>query len=521
MYLPSCGGNMKRAAIYCRLSDEDRVKQTYDESESIQNQRSMLTTYAKERGWLVQDIYCDDDYSGADRKRPDFLRMLKACENGMVDIVLCKSQSRFSRDIELIEHYIHGKFIEWNVRFIGVVDNADTEIAENKKQRQVNALVNEWYLEDLSQNIRKTLRHKNSEGKSTAPFPPYGYLTDPINHNHFLLDEVAGVVVKRIFSLYTSGLGYIKIADLLNKENIPSPTVYKQTFTNYRNVNVEKSPTFGKWTASTVFRILRNEAYIGNLVQHKTENISYRNNKRRIVPAQERIKSVSTHEALIDIDTWEKVQDRQRMNTRIEKHTNGVSLFAGLVRCSECGGSMSKISYRSGKSRYNYYSCRAHNLKLCNNNRNIREDELVKAVLSEFNVLLDRYFDVDQIIASFNDNSAFGIEQKILEYNRKIEQKRAYLEQMYLDKLEGILTNEQYARLNTKITSELHIMEDLINGFRSKLINNENEENKRILSKYKKMDYLIRQVVIEFVEFITVSSVAANGLRKITIKWKF
>ena len=144
--------------IYVRLSDEDRNKRCKaDESESIQNQKSMLINYCIEQS---HKIYCDEDYSGADRNRPEFNNMLEDCEQGKIDIVLCKTQSRFSRDMEIIEKYIHWKFLEWNIRFVSIVDHADTNIAGNKKARQINGLVNEWYLEELSDNIKRTLHHK-------------------------------------------------------------------------------------------------------------------------------------------------------------------------------------------------------------------------------------------------------------------------------------------------------------------------------------------------------------------------
>lgn len=119
------------------------------------------------------------DYSGADRNRAAFNQMLKDCEEGKVDIVLCKTQSRFSRDMEMIEKYIHGKFLEWNVRFVSIIDHADTNVAGNKKARQINGLINEWYLEDLSDNIRRTLHHKKIKGEYCCPYAPYGYKLNP------------------------------------------------------------------------------------------------------------------------------------------------------------------------------------------------------------------------------------------------------------------------------------------------------------------------------------------------------
>ena len=161
------------AAIYCRLSREDEEKQS--ESESIQNQKSMLIKYALDKGWDIYNIYCDEDYSGIDRERPAFRQLIADAEARQFDIVLVKTQSRFTRDMELVEKYLHGKFIEWGVRFIAIVDHVDTADEANKKSRQINGLVNEWYLEDLSNNVRSVLSHKRREGKFIGSSALYGY----------------------------------------------------------------------------------------------------------------------------------------------------------------------------------------------------------------------------------------------------------------------------------------------------------------------------------------------------------
>lgn len=150
-----------KVAIYCRLSEEDKNKlQITDDSESIRNQKTILLNYMMEKGWELYDIYSDDDYTGADRNRPEFNRLLRDAENRKFDIVLCKTQSRFTRELELVEKYLHGLFPLWGIRFVSIVDNADTDNKGNKKARQINGLINEWYLEDLSENIKKVFDTK-------------------------------------------------------------------------------------------------------------------------------------------------------------------------------------------------------------------------------------------------------------------------------------------------------------------------------------------------------------------------
>ena len=165
-----------RVGIYLRLSDEDKDKiNKSDDSESIKNQRHLLLEEINKRPeFILVDEYSDEDLSGAGTFRPEFERLIRDCENGKIDVVLCKSQSRFSRDMEVIEKYIHNKFIEWNIRFIGISDNADTEVVGNKKSRQINGLVNEWYLEDTSNNIRSAFQAKMKQGEFISPFASYG-----------------------------------------------------------------------------------------------------------------------------------------------------------------------------------------------------------------------------------------------------------------------------------------------------------------------------------------------------------
>ena len=164
-----------KVGIYCRLSEEDRDKRNKtDDSGSIQNQKSMLVKYAYDRGWEIYKIYSDDDYTGSDRSRPAFNELLRDAEERRIDTVLCKTQSRFTRELELVERYIHGLFPRWGVRFVSVVDNADTEIKGNKKARQINGLINEWYLEDMSDNIRSVLTNRRQDGLHIGAFALYG-----------------------------------------------------------------------------------------------------------------------------------------------------------------------------------------------------------------------------------------------------------------------------------------------------------------------------------------------------------
>lgn len=286
-----------RCAIYCRLSKEDAVKPA-PESESIQNQRQLLTRYALEQGWEIFDRYCDEDYSGADAGRPEFNRMLRDAEAGRFGVILCKTQSRFTRDMELAERYIHGLFPLWGVRFVAPADNVDTALRGNKKARQINALINEWYLEDLSENIRMVLEHKRRLGQYIGSVPLYGYKKDPEDRHRLVIDAPAAEVVRQIYAWCLEGVGAQRITGLLNAAGIPNPSAYK-------NRTVQGS---GLWNKGTVSRILHNEMYAGTLIQGRRKKISYKSRRSVQVPPEDWVRIENAHDPIIRPAVFAQVQ---------------------------------------------------------------------------------------------------------------------------------------------------------------------------------------------------------------------
>ena len=331
-----------KVAIYVRLSkeDDDVRKQSggKQESESIQNQKSLLIKYAVERGYDIYNIYTDEDYSGADRDRPAFNQLIQDASEHKFDIVLAKSQSRFTRDMELVERYLHGKFPEWGIRFIAVVDHADTDDASNKKARQINGLINEWYLEDLSINVRTVLNHKCQSGQHIGSFAPYGYAKDPADHNHLVIDPVAAAVVRRIFQMVLSGYGATRIAKALNEEGIPNPTLYKQqqglNFTPGQDSRVP-----GLWSTASIRYILTNQTYAGDLVQGRHKKASYKSKKILVVPKDKWIIVPNTHEPIIPREMFEQVQRLCYERVVPCFHSGAARPLSKKVYCGCCGGS--------------------------------------------------------------------------------------------------------------------------------------------------------------------------------------
>ena len=247
--------NEQICALYCRLSKEDENRR--EESESITNQKAILTAFAAQHGWRIYKTYVDEDRSGADGRRPGFLAMLADAAAGRFGILLCKSQSRFTRDMEAVEKYIHGSFKQWGVRFVTVIDGADTENHGNKKARQINGLVNEWYLEDLSENVRTVLDCKRACGQYIGSFALYGYQKDPADHGKLKIDPEAAAVVRRIFALYQSGESMRAIAMRLNADGIAAPAQYKAA-------QYSAYPQSGDgWNKTTVEMCIRDRDLVG------------------------------------------------------------------------------------------------------------------------------------------------------------------------------------------------------------------------------------------------------------------
>ncbi len=339
-----------KVAIYTRLSREDDNKLHEEESESIQNQKSMLINFCIERGWDIYKIYCDEDYSGIDSERPEFNKLITDAQAHKFDVVLCKTQSRFTRDMELVEKYLHNKFIEWNIRFVSLVDHVDTQDKGNKKSRQINGLVNEWYLEDLSENIRKTFDSKRKQGLHIGSFVVYGYKREENNKNRLVIDKEAVEVIKLIYNLYESGNGVRKIANILNEKGIPTPTKYKQDnglkFRNPKgNINC--------WSESTITKILKNQVYIGNMVQGYNKKINYKSKKSKTVAKSEWIIVENTHKAIIEKEQFWKVQELFKSRTKVCK-TGNVHLFANKLVCLNCGAKLYKCQNDKG---YVFFSC--------------------------------------------------------------------------------------------------------------------------------------------------------------------
>ena len=523
-----------RVGIYLRLSDEDKDKVSKEEtSESIKNQRHLLMEEINKRSeFVLVDEYCDEDLSGAGTYRPEFERLIRDCENGKIDVVLCKSQSRFSRDMEIIEKYLHNKFIEWNIRFISLADNADTANAGNKKSRQINGLVNEWYLEDVSNNIRSAFNAKMKEGEFISPFAPFGYEISKEDNNKLVVDLIAAEIVKNIYNLYLTGLGFTGIAKYLNSKNIPSPSLYKYQKGIKLNVVSNRPREEIKWSAFAIKTILTNEVYLGHLIQGKRTTVSYKNHKIKSKNKSEWIRKENTHEKIIDEEIFNKVQVTIKERTKPMKKSGIVHIFSGKVFCLECGHYMRKKN--SKKHEYLLCSTNKDGYRDCINKKSIRYDVLEKIVLDAINDKIQKFYDEEELenLDSKKKKNRFNEKIKALEHQKidiekQISKTRNYLKNLYEDKVNCIITARQFKDLVIEYNKNEDIYNNQIKSITNEItyykIKEESlENNKEIFSKYQKLEKLNRVIIQEFIDKIYIGKLnEKTNSRDIQIKWNF
>ncbi len=486
----------------------------------------MLLQYSIEQGWEVYNIYSDDDYAGADRKRPGFNRLLEDAKARHFDIVLCKSQSRFTRELELVEKYLHGLFPLWGIRFVSVVDSADTSNKGNKKSRQINGLVNEWYLEDMSESIKSVLTNRRQNGFHIGSFALYGYQKDPECKGHLIIDEEAAKTVREVFTLYAQGYGKTAIARMLNDRGIPNPTEYKRLNGMRYCQPLNKNSTL--WKYSAVSSMLKNEIYIGNMVQGKYGSVSYKTKQNRPRPKNEWYIVEGTHEPVIDKELWDRVQ---RINAQRSKpfSSGEPGIFAGKSRCLYCGGAMR--SSKSGGRRYLQCANRRISTNSCPG-AFISVQKLENIVLEELNRLTSKYLDADLLEAGVvfcqnPDTQHARLLSDISLYKKKQNQFSKGIRQLYEDRIRGLLPENDFEDILKEFTARKQRLEQTISDTEKKLQQTtrtflSNDSRKEIIRQYTNPTRLNRETVESFIDYICVGRrISGTGRVPVEIHWSF
>ena len=513
--------NIYRAVIYIRLSEADEGKSYESESESITNQRNLLMNFVKEKGFIFVGEYVDDGYSGTDFERPGFQSMLEDINNKKINCVIVKDLSRLGRDHVMTGYYIETFFPENNIRFISILESYDSfkNQASNDSSTFIIAC-NDYYSKQNSIKIRNVLNEKRKNGKFVGSLPCFGYMRDPLDKGHLVPNPETAPIVKNIFKWRADGIGPTEIANRLNKANVITPSGYKKT--NYSSRLIDRD----NWNISTVKKILCNRIYTGDLVQHTQTKVNYKSKKKITLDEKLWIIVENTHEALVDKETFEYVNNLRKRNTRnYEIKTNREKrLLEGKLFCKECKNRLT-VLYRKKQNYWsvncNRYSrdpvrgrCYSHFYPYNYLEEQVLEriNKSVSKLMKELNL---KQLNDEVVKSVYKETNNIDNVIKTLEIEK--EKITSRLKTLYNDRCDGVISADTYKELAGESEQKLKQINENIENQNIKKYKMKNKVNtlpdytKKIkklldLSKPKKelIDTLVDRIVIDKDRNITI-----------------
>jgi len=501
-----------KVGVYIRLSKDDGN----EVSLSIKHQKERMLEYIESHAdeFNLVEIYADDGFSGTDSNRENFQRLLADIKSRKINCVIVKDLSRLSRNYIEAGQYIEQFFTEYDVRFISLELPA---LDSYKHPEQMNSIIvpiqniiNDDYCRQVSIKIRGVFNTKRRKGEYIGGFAPYGYLRDPEDTHRFVIDPEASEIVKKIYSWYVyDGFGKMGIAKKLNELKIPNPTFYKnQKGINYRN----SKDSDGLWSSATISDILKNEVYLGHMVQGRYRIKSYKVKKQIRTPREEWFVVENTHEPIIDKKTFDLAGRLQEKDVRTSPKSEKLYIWAGLLRCADCDKAMT----RNTATGIVYYNCKTYREKskeACTKHT-IRADKLEMAVLTTIQSQISLLLSMSEIIDTIN-----SIPERKIETTRIDEQIRNHIEELskqksihdtlYLDWKNGVLSTEQYHRVKEKmrvLISRLQAAIDRLNSERATIEDGKQFENPYLINflKHENITMLDRNILHELVNVIYV-----------------
>lgn len=439
-----------RAGLYIRLSKED---ENQSESLSIANQRSLLMAYAKEHQLEVGGEYIDDGYSGTTFDRPGFLRMLTDIEDKKINMVITKDMSRLGRDYIQTGYYLEKYFPESNVRYISLLDGVDTGVDSITNEiTPFRAIMNDMYAKDISKKIKSVKQDQQRRGLFVGGKASYGYRLSELQNNTIIVDEAAAEIVRMIFQMADQGVTCRQIAILLNEQGIKSPAAYA----GFRSE--------GRWSPERIAFMLKNQVYLGHMVQGRVKKVNYKSKKIQRLPQEAWNIVENTHEPIIEQAQFDRVQKQlaSRSRTRIRTYDY---LLKGLIYCHECGCPLGIIKRTlSGGREVFYYVCRTYQRDTKSGScagHIVREDAVTEAVTESVRTMCQQYIDEKkagewlQNIMLQKEKKGNGPPKK-----KELENLSIQIDQIYHDYISGMLEREDFERLYEKMKKRRALLEE-------------------------------------------------------------
>ena len=501
------------AALYCRLSRDDNMD---SESNSIQNQRKILQKAAKDKGYTDTVFFVDDGITGTTMKRPGFQKMLTAIEAGYISAVFVKDLSRLGRNYIEVGKLTEEFFPLHDIRLVAVSDGVDSDEGEDDFTPFKN-IMNEYYAKDISKKRRIVNKMKGNAGVPLSP-PPYGYIKNPDDPRFWVVEPEAAEVVRRIYRMALEGYGLAETAAQLAADGVVNPTYYwRSRGTSRGGSKSTVEPT--KWGHTTVKKILTLQEYCGDVINFKSYSKSYKMKKRIENPEENRAIFLNVHEAIIDRQTWEKVQALQK-GTRRKKPTvtQEPSVFSGLLKCPECGGNLN-FHFNQNNHDIKFFSCQNHNsgYRKCSKTHYIRLDFLEQVVLYEVKRLACFASEYENdFIKAMIGRSAKVAENTALRKQRELDALTArdreldmLFERLYEDNVAGKIDDARFAKMSKRYEQEQGENAKRIKALRLEL---KKDESKRMdiddflgtVRRYTDATTITKRMVAELIDHIEV-----------------
>lgn len=501
MYLEISNPMDYHVGLYIRLSKEDESE---GQSESVTNQLSLLTAFAKDHKLCVFDTYIDDGWSGTNFDRPAFQRMIADIEAKKVNMVITKDLSRLGRDYIMTGHYMERYFPENRVRYISLLDGIDTGIESTANDiTPFRAIMNDMYAKDISKKIKSVKHDKQRKGLFIGGKPLYGYKMAE-EKNKIVIDEEAAPMVRRIFDMALEGLSCRQIAARLNVEKVPTPATYA-------GLNQGRTgPYAGMWSSERISDMLQNETYIGNMVQGRSKKINYKSKKCVRQPRENWIVVEGTHEPLIDRDTFDKVQQLlgSRKTTRSRTYD---FLLKGLIYCHECGYPLAVINRPNARGEdCLYFVCRTYQrftkagVCTCHS---IKEQTVTKAVIEKVREVCENYVRTEELLPTAEKaveeaNQVNSQEQEAAALKAKIESLTVHLDRMYMDRLSGILEEQDFERIYQRAKQERAALEQKLSSLEAPTYEPEKQKKlaRELVNRFVDGAWSNREVLVSLIE---------------------
>ncbi len=517
--------NIYQTAGYIRLSIEDSGK---TDGYSLENQEKLVRDYiADQQDMRLYRLYIDNGATGTVFQRPAFDEMMQDMKEGKINCIVVKDLSRLGRNYLEAGNYLEQIFPFFRVRFISITDGYDSnspDVTDESLIIPLKNIINEGYAKDISLKITTSFESRKKQGQFMGRYPVYGYLKDPANKNHLIVNPETCGIVKRIFQMRDSGMALGAIASQLNAEGIPSPARYLWI----KGLSKEKRHQDSYWDRINVKRLLTNKMYLGILVYGKERSSFAKGIKRQRVPESEWKYVPNAHEAIIDQELFDSVQKKledTKQNflnmTGINEDYRPENLFRGRIHCSDCGGAMKMSKFVNTRKdgsidRYAVYECwrRKKLYDLSCPQRSIRKAVVDKTVEEAIRFHIRTFLDTEQIIAKLNRSpkgraAASDIQNHIREKQRRISKIERLSTGIYEDYREGILNEEEYLAIRSQYEEEKEGLLKEVDAL--VLAEREHEADYRstgsladIVRKYAEFPELNREIVEAFIADIRV-----------------